>query len=60
VQLLRSDTQGPIRAVVRAVPIAVLRPMIGATEAVGQTLLGLRNSLDPAAAIDEGSKWKRR
>ncbi|KAG8750363.1 autophagy- protein 2 [Ceratobasidium sp. 428] len=56
----QTENEGPIRAVVRAVPIAVLRPMIGATEAVGQTLLGLRNSLDPAAAIDEGSKWKRR
>ncbi|QRV75478.1 autophagy-related protein 2 [Ceratobasidium sp. AG-Ba] len=56
----QTENEGPIRAVVRAVPIAVLRPMIGATEAVGQTLMGLRNSLDPAAAIDEGSKWKRR
>ncbi|QRW04386.1 autophagy-related protein 2 [Ceratobasidium sp. AG-Ba] len=46
----QTENEGPIRAVVRAVPIAVLRPMIGATEAVGQTLMGLRNSLDPAAA----------
>ena len=36
-----------MRTVVRAVPIAVLRPMIGATEAVSKTLLGLRNTLDP-------------
>ncbi|KAG9127181.1 autophagy- protein 2 [Ceratobasidium sp. 392] len=56
----QTENEGPIRAVVRAVPIAVLRPMIGATEAVGQTLWGIRNSLDPAAAIDEGSKYKRR
>ncbi|KAF8602843.1 hypothetical protein BDV93DRAFT_494104 [Ceratobasidium sp. AG-I] len=56
----QTENDGPMRAVVRAVPIAVLRPMIGATEAIGQTLLGVRNSLDPAAAIDEGSKWKRR
>ncbi|CAE6462680.1 unnamed protein product [Rhizoctonia solani] len=56
----QTESEGPMRAVVRAVPIAVLRPMIGATEAVGQTLLGLRNSLDPHAAIDEGAKWKRR
>ncbi|KEP47759.1 putative autophagy-related protein Atg2 [Rhizoctonia solani 123E] len=56
----QTENEGPMRAVVRAVPIAVLRPMIGATEAVGQTLLGLRNSLDPHAAIDEGAKWKRR
>ncbi|KAF8676906.1 Autophagy-related protein 2 CAD motif [Rhizoctonia solani] len=56
----QTEGEGSLRAVVRAVPIAVLRPMIGATEAVGQTLLGLRNSLDPYVAVDEGAKWKRR
>ncbi|CAE6364266.1 unnamed protein product [Rhizoctonia solani] len=56
----QTENEGSLRAVVRAVPIAVLRPMIGATEAVGQTLLGLRNSLDPHVAIDEGAKWKHR
>ncbi|GAA5978593.1 hypothetical protein JCM5350_003152 [Sporobolomyces pararoseus] len=43
----RSGNEGPVRAVVRAVPIAVLRPMIGASGAVSKALLGLRNSLDP-------------
>lgn len=48
---ITADTfdQGPVRAVVRAVPIAVLKPMIGASEAVSKTLLGLRNTLDPGA-----------
>lgn len=44
--------QGPVRTVVRAVPIAVLRPMIGATEAVSKTLLGLRNTMDPGAQAE--------
>lgn len=43
----KTGTQGTVRAVIRAVPVAVLKPMIGATEAVSQTLLGLRNSIDP-------------
>ncbi|GAA5897992.1 Atg2p [Sporobolomyces salmoneus] len=43
----RSGNEGPVRAVVRAVPIAVLRPMIGASGAVSKALLGLRNTLDP-------------
>ncbi|GAA5935848.1 Atg2p [Sporobolomyces koalae] len=43
----RSANEGPVRAVVRAVPIAVLRPMIGASGAVSKALLGLRNTLDP-------------
>ncbi|GAA6042716.1 hypothetical protein JCM8097_005543 [Rhodosporidiobolus ruineniae] len=49
----RSGNEGPVRAVVRAVPIAVLKPMIGATGAVSKALLGLRNTLDPAAQQGE-------
>lgn len=36
-----------MRAVVRAVPVAVLKPMIGVTEALSNVLLGLRNTIDP-------------
>nr|XP_031857747.1 uncharacterized protein CI109_006842 [Kwoniella shandongensis]KAA5524819.1 hypothetical protein CI109_006842 [Kwoniella shandongensis] len=54
----RSGEDGPLRAVVRAVPIAVLKPMIGTTEAVRETLLGMRNSLDPAARRELGDKYK--
>lgn len=45
--------QGPVRSVVRAVPVAVLKPMIGASGAVSKALLGLRNSLDPDAQRGE-------
>ncbi|KAK4056087.1 autophagy- protein 2 [Microbotryomycetes sp. JL221] len=55
----RSGTEGPVRAVVRAVPIAVLKPMIGATEAVSKTLFGLRNSLDEDAQAEANDKYKR-
>jgi autophagy-related protein 2 len=44
--------------VVRAVPIAVLKPMIGASEAVSKTLLGMRNSLDPEGTKELGDKYK--
>ena len=56
---INADMQGPLRAVVRAVPVAVLRPMIGASEAVSKTLLGMRNSLDPAGRAELGDKYKR-
>ena len=52
--------QGPTRAVIRAVPIAVLKPMIGASEAISKTLLGLHNTLDPQAQIDSETKYKHR
>ncbi|GAA5882896.1 hypothetical protein JCM1840_000742, partial [Sporobolomyces johnsonii] len=56
----RSGSEGPVRAVVRAVPIAVLKPMIGASGAVSKALLGLRNTLDPDAQQGElEDKYKR-
>ncbi|KAF9265490.1 hypothetical protein L218DRAFT_860278 [Marasmius fiardii PR-910] len=56
----RSGNEGPVRSVIRAVPIAVLRPMIGASEAVSKTLLGLHNSLDPNLRHDYDAKYKHR
>lgn len=53
-------TQGPVRSVIRAVPIAVLKPMIGASEAVSKTLLGLHNTLDPNVRQDNQAKYKQR
>jgi autophagy-related protein 2 len=47
-----------MRAVVRAVPIAVIKPMIGASEAVSKTLLGLRNTLDPDIIGQNEDKYK--
>lgn len=54
----RSGSEGPVRSVVRAVPVAVLRPMIGASGAVSKTLLGLRNSLDPSIQAELLDKYK--
>ncbi|KAF5380922.1 hypothetical protein D9615_004012 [Tricholomella constricta] len=56
----RSGNEGPVRSVIRAVPIAVLKPMIGASEAVSKTLLGLHNSLDPDIRHENEAKYKRR
>ncbi|CAB4397789.1 unnamed protein product [Rhizophagus irregularis] len=56
----KTGTQGTVRAVIRAVPVAVLKPMIGATEAVSQTLLGLRNSIDPNKKLQTEDKYKKR
>ncbi|KAF8892528.1 hypothetical protein BD779DRAFT_1610102 [Infundibulicybe gibba] len=56
----RSGNEGPVRSVIRAVPIAVLKPMIGASEAVSKTLLGLHNTLDPNVRHDNEAKYKHR
>ncbi|KAJ3182923.1 autophagy- protein 2 [Gaertneriomyces sp. JEL0708] len=50
--------QGTARAVIRAVPVAVLKPMIGATEAVSKALMGLQNSLDPQKRLQLEDKYK--
>ncbi|EAU88507.1 hypothetical protein CC1G_04213 [Coprinopsis cinerea okayama7 len=54
----RSGNEGPVRSVIRAVPIAVLKPMIGASEAVSKTLLGLHNTLDPNVRLENEAKYK--
>ncbi|KAE9409647.1 hypothetical protein BT96DRAFT_953466 [Gymnopus androsaceus JB14] len=56
----RSGNEGPVRSVIRAVPIAVLKPMIGASEAVSKTLLGLHNTLDPNLRHENDAKYKHR
>lgn len=52
--------QGAVRSVIRAVPIAVLKPMIGASEAVSKTLLGLHNTIDPSVRRENEDKYKHR
>ncbi|KAG8881224.1 autophagy- protein 2 [Tulasnella sp. 331] len=55
----RSGNEGPMKKVIRAVPIAVLKPMIGASEAVSKTFLGLRNTMDPQNRRENEEKYKR-
>jgi autophagy-related protein 2 len=50
---------GTAKAIMRATPIALIRPMIGATEAVSRTLLGATNQMDPNQAQDVEEKYKR-
>lgn len=52
--------QSATRAVIRAVPIAVLQSMIGITDASRKTLFGVKNQLDPKNQGDKESKYKRR
>ena len=47
-EILESDTAGAAaRAVWRGAPTIILRPAMGVSNAVGQTLMGATNSLDP-------------
>ncbi|KAJ3237519.1 autophagy- protein 2 [Chytriomyces hyalinus] len=45
-------------AVAQAVPVAILRPMIGATEAVSKALLGIQNTIDPTRKMESDDKYK--
>lgn len=47
-EVRESDSaEGAARAVVRHAPTLVLRPMIGASKAISQTLMGVTNAVDP-------------
>jgi autophagy-related protein 2 len=48
---------GAIREVVRALPIAILKPVAGLAEGIGYTVLGLRNMIDPNLQHDEEDVW---
>ncbi|RKP14359.1 ATG C terminal domain-containing protein [Piptocephalis cylindrospora] len=54
----QTGTSGTARAVVKAVPVAILRPMIGASEAFSKTLMGLRTSVDPSQRAEMEDKYK--
>lgn len=46
------------KAIIRAVPVAVLKPLTGVSEAVTKTLLGAQNTLDPSNAEKMEEKYK--
>ncbi|KAI8381283.1 uncharacterized protein BYT42DRAFT_565980 [Radiomyces spectabilis] len=57
----RSQGQGnAARTVIKAVPVAVIKPMIGLTGALQSVLMGLRNSIDPVMRLQSEDKYKRR
>ncbi|OZJ05664.1 hypothetical protein BZG36_01405, partial [Bifiguratus adelaidae] len=48
---------GTAKAVVRAVPVTVIKPMIGVTEALSNVLIGIRNSIDPVMKLQNEDTW---
>ncbi|KAF6226448.1 hypothetical protein HO133_009314 [Letharia lupina] len=59
-EILESGTAGgAARAVLRGAPTIILRPAMGVSNAVGQTLLGATNSLDPGNRRRIEDKYKR-
>ena len=58
IEFKKTGPQGYVKSVIRAVPVAVLRPMIGATEAVSRALIGVRNQVDPEMKEDMENKFK--
>ncbi|KAL2178114.1 uncharacterized protein P884DRAFT_299367 [Thermothelomyces heterothallicus CBS 202.75] len=53
------SAQGAAKAVLKKAPTIILRPAIGATKAIGQTLLGATNSLDPMNRRRVEAKYKK-
>lgn len=58
VEYKKTGSQGYVRSVIRAVPVAVLRPMIGASEAMSKAIIGVRNAVDPEMREDVENKFK--
>jgi autophagy-related protein 2 len=56
-EYVQTGPGGYLKSVIRALPIAILRPVAGVVEGVSYTMLGLRNDIDPAARLDEEDVW---
>ncbi|KAI1179276.1 ATG C terminal domain-containing protein [Nemania sp. FL0916] len=53
------NAQGAAKAVLNRAPTIIFRPLIGSSKAIGQTLLGATNSLDPQNRRRVDEKYKR-
>jgi len=53
------NAQGAAKAVLKRAPTIIFRPAIGATKAIGQTLLGATNALDPQHRRRMEAKYKK-
>ncbi|KAI1756318.1 ATG C terminal domain-containing protein [Xylaria castorea] len=53
------NAQGAAKAVLKRAPTIIFRPLIGSSKAIGQTLLGATNSLDPQNRRRAEEKYKR-
>jgi autophagy-related protein 2 len=49
----KSGATGAVKSVVRGIPIAILAPISGASEALSYTLVGIRNQLHPSIRKEE-------
>jgi autophagy-related protein 2 len=49
----KSGAKGAVKSVVRGIPIAILAPISGASEALSYTLVGIRNQLNPDIRKEE-------
>ncbi|KAI3326272.1 hypothetical protein HD806DRAFT_489825 [Xylariaceae sp. AK1471] len=53
------NAQGVAKAVLKRAPTIIFRPLIGSSKAIGQTLMGATNSLDPQNRRRVDEKYKR-
>lgn len=56
----REGAGGAARYFVRALPTAVLHPVIGTTDAISRTIMGARNALSPVTKLEMDDKYKTR
>lgn len=58
-QYEKNGVPGLARSALKAVPLAIIKPIKGATRGVAQVLIGFRNTIDQGDKIDSDTKYKR-
>lgn len=52
------NVQEQMAAIARASPVVIIRPIIGTTEAVMKTLMGVSNDMDSGGLVESRDKWR--
>ena len=52
-EFMRNGVTGAVTSVIKGIPVLLVAPVTGATEAVSYTLLGARNALRPDIRAEE-------
>jgi len=56
----KTGAAGYVSSLVTGVPVAILRPMIGVSDGVTKTLMGVQKWVDPAQQKETNIKYKKR
>ena len=59
-EMHETDSGGRVKSVIRAIPVAILGPLLGLSNAVTSTILGAQNTINPEKAERQKEKYREK